>query len=91
MAIKKYRKIPVVQEGIRYTGYNAAEVLKFMGRSAHASEVVPDRMYGCILIPTLEGVLSAQPGDYVMKGVKGEFYPVKPHIFPEIFEEISDE
>lgn len=36
---------------------------------------------GVIEIPTLEGVMAAQPGDWIIKGIKGEFYPCKPDIF----------
>ena len=37
-------------------------------------------------IPTLEGVMTAQVGDYIIKGVHGEFYPCKPDIFKETYE-----
>ncbi len=39
-----------------------------------------------LLIPTLEGVMLAREGDYIIKGVKGEFYPCKPDIFAETYE-----
>lgn len=41
-----------------------------------------------ILISTLEGQMTAQVGDYIIKGVRGEFYPCKPHIFKETYEEV---
>ena len=37
-------------------------------------------------IPTLEGVMSAQPGDWIIRGVKGEIYPCKPDIFAATYE-----
>lgn len=44
-----------------------------------------------ILIPTLEGVMEASPGDWIIKGVHGEFYPIKPHIFEATYERADDE
>jgi len=41
-----------------------------------------------IRIPTLEGDMIALPGDYIIKGVKGEFYPCKPDIFEATYEEV---
>jgi hypothetical protein len=39
-------------------------------------------------IPTPEGVMEASPGDWIIKGVKGEFYPCKPDIFEAIYDEV---
>jgi hypothetical protein len=41
---------------------------------------------GGIYIPTLEGVVVASPGDWIIRGVKGEFYPCKPDIFEATYE-----
>lgn len=43
-----------------------------------------------ILIPTLEGDMKALPGDYIIKGVKGEFYPCKPDIFELTYEQVNN-
>ncbi|BBY78905.1 hypothetical protein H7I53_18160 [Mycolicibacterium pulveris] len=42
-----------------------------------------------ILIPTLEGVMVARPGDYIIKGVQGEFYPCKPAIFEATYDRVG--
>lgn len=42
----------------------------------------------CILIDTLEGQMKATPGDWIIKGVKGEFYPCKPDIFAATYEAV---
>jgi len=42
-----------------------------------------------ILILTLEGMMEAQAGDYIIKGINGEFYPCKPDIFKKTYEEIG--
>lgn len=43
-----------------------------------------------IIIPTLEGDVRADTDDWIVKGVKGEFYPVKPDIFAATYEKVSD-
>lgn len=42
-----------------------------------------------IAIPTLEGTMAALPGDYIIRGVQGEFYPCKPDIFKATYEEVT--
>lgn len=49
-------------------------------------DLVRDAMGCCILINTLEGQMRAEPGDWIIKGVKGEFYPCKPDIFAATYE-----
>lgn len=76
-----YRKIPIVIEarlfdaGLDYDG--ACEVVKWCGGYATSE--------GCI-IATLEGNMTANNGDYIIKGVAGEFYPCKPQIFEKTYE-----
>ena len=43
-----------------------------------------------ITIPTLEGDMTAQPGDYIIKGIAGEFYPCKPDIFEATYELVEE-
>lgn len=43
-----------------------------------------------LVIPTLEGPHRADPGDYIIQGVAGEFYPCKPDIFQETYEEVTE-
>lgn len=45
--------------------------------------------YAAVLVPTLEGSLLAREGDYIVRGTQGEFYPVKPSIFMDIYEEVK--
>lgn len=82
----RYRKKPVEIEAIRWSGTNLKEVIDFTGLHPSAEkwtweeyvEVV--RMEG-LKIFTLEGAMMAAKGDFIIKGVKGEFYPCKPDIF----------
>lgn len=58
------------------------EMLSFLHKSEHEMEIEYD---GAITIHTLEGDMTASPGDWIIRGVKGEFYPCKPDIFEETY------
>lgn len=45
----------------------------------------------CLLVPTLEGDMLARPGDWIIKGVQGEFYPCKSDIFEATYERVADD
>lgn len=77
----KYRKKPVVIDAVKWNGENVKEVMDFMNwhNASH------DERSG-LVIYTLEGNHKAQPGDFIIKGVKGEFYPCKPEIFWATYE-----
>lgn len=77
-----YRKKPVVIEAIKWTGDNVKELTKFMG-IPHVSYEMPS---GKLSVVTLEGVMTAKKGDYIIKGIKGELYPCKPDIFAATYE-----
>jgi len=83
----KYRKKPVVIEAVQWKGDNAIEVFAFVGigridfTNSHLGE---------LSIDTLEGVMRASKGDFIIRGVEGELYPCKPEIFAATYEEVSD-
>lgn len=79
----KYRKKPVVIEAVRWTGINYGELTDFM----HDAYGVDG---DTIVISTLEGNMIANIGDWIIKGIKGEFYPCKPDIFDATYEFIGD-
>lgn len=80
----KYRKKPVVIEAHVWNGVNSDQICKFIeGRN-----VTIDK-HG-LHIHTLEGTMKANVGDYIIKGVKGEFYPCKPDIFYATYEEVTE-
>ena len=81
----KYRKKPVVIEAIQWTGDNLKECLDFMKFSNRAHTVHKDK----IIIHTLEGKMKASVGDFIIKGVSGEFYPCKPDIFEKTYEKVE--
>ena len=84
--MKKYRKKPVVIEAIQFvdTTERIGEIQEFMGGIIRVDYA--DKNNPIIKIETLEGVMAANVGDYIIKGVKGEFYPCKPDIFEATYE-----
>lgn len=83
----QYRKKPVVIEAIRYTVESCSAVHDFLGIENHN----PDAG-GCdqgIYIKTLEGYMRADVGDWIIRGVQGEFYPCKPDIFDATYEAVE--
>jgi len=85
----KFRKKPVVIEAVQFTGGNWFEIGKFCGQSASiAKEWSTSEI---LLIKTLEGDMKAQKGDWIIKGVKGEFYPCKPDIFEQTYEKVEND
>lgn len=80
--MKKYRKKPVVVEAVQWTGQR------------DISDFVPleklGRRNGQLTIITLEGEMTVSYGDYIIKGIAGEFYPCKPDIFMRTYEPVED-
>ena len=76
----RFRKKPVTIEAIQWTGTNLDEIDKFMS-GVHWSVPEHDPV-----IPTLEGDMKVSLNDWIIKGVKGEFYPCKPDIFEATYE-----
>jgi hypothetical protein len=73
----KYVKKPVVIEAVIWTGDNDTEVLEFC-RDCFTYEKNDQKV---LSIVTLEGTMNASHNDYIIKGIKGEFYACKPDIF----------
>lgn len=74
----RYRKKPVVIEAIQFTGGNTEELVDF------CKCLVGDK--NGIYVDTLEGDMLISVGDFLIKGVRGEFYPCKPDIFEATYE-----
>jgi len=77
----KYRKKPIIVEAIQYNGRNSADIHEFCGKYCR-EPVGEDYME----IVTLEGIMKAQPGDYIIKGIKSEFYPCRSDVFEATYE-----
>ena len=76
-----FRKKPVAIEAMQWDGTreSAIRVSMWTGSPLYGGEEI-------ITIDTLEGTMRAAPGDWIIKGVKGEFYPCKPDIFAATYE-----
>ena len=79
-----YKKKPVVIEAIQWTGDNLEEVKDFL-EITHEN-YKPLQPKNSLFIKTLEGKMEASIGDFIIKGVQGEFYPCKPDIFEQTYE-----
>jgi len=82
----KYRKKPVVIDAWLY---RASEQDGDLNEYVIAG-VLEYKEDGCALIQTLEGVMRAEPGDWIIRGVKGELYPCKPDIFAATYEPVLE-
>lgn len=94
--IRQYRKKPVVIQALQWTGEDHREMFEFLGGptdeylSASGPNFYIDhtQIEGGLVIKTLEGQHLASIGDFIIKGVQGEFYPCKPDIFEKTYEEV---
>lgn len=75
----KFRKKPVIIEAVQLTAETVDEVIAFC-------PALKSHPAAGIVIETLEGNMIASTGDWIIKGVKGEFYPCKPDIFEATYE-----
>ena len=85
--INKYMKKPLIIEAVQFTD-DSPEVIMEINEFMDLEELrvnynIPDKP--AIIIPTLEGNMRAEIGDYIIKGINGEFYPCKPDIFVKTY------
>ena len=94
----KFRKKPVVIEAVQWTGENLPEVFKFTGKHQEFDtwfenwktyENYVKKNGNTFKIITLEGTMTAQPGDWIIRGVNGEHYPCKPDIFEATYDALA--
>lgn len=88
---RNWRKKPVVIQAVLWTGDNLREVIDFTGLHPSANKWTWEEYEAVVTknglkIFTLEGPLMAAVGDWIIRGVKGEFYPCKPDIFAATYE-----
>ena len=96
----KYKKKPVVIDAVQWTGNNHREIFDFLTENVFDKEsmkVTGDNFYidhtkveGGLIIKTLEGEHLATIGDYIIRGVQGEYYPCKEDIFLQTYEKVED-
>ena len=84
-----YRKRPVEIEAMQLTSSNATEVAAWRDGQTVSADCSGDGPPYVVRIDTLEGSMIAGLGDYVIRGVQGEFYPCKPDIFGATYEAVD--
>jgi hypothetical protein len=80
----RFRKRPIEIEAMQYRGTFSPEIEDFLEGSVHRFDPTAG-----IRIATLEGVMLAEQYDWIVRGAKGEFYPVKPDIFDATYEAVT--
>ena len=86
--MKQYRKKPVVIEAVQFLGdVGVPEIMDLDVGVGHDASVGHDYL----MITTKEGVMRAEPGDWIIRGVKGELYPCKSDIFALTYERVEEE
>lgn len=94
--IRRFRKKPVIIEAVQWKRDNHREMFNFLeGKNDEYISAAGDNFYidhskveGGLIIKTLEGEHIANINDWIIKGIKGEFYPCKPDIFEQSYEEV---
>lgn len=82
MRAKRYTKKPVEIRAIQFTGDNQGDIAEAFPYMDFEDDITN----GALIIETLEGEIIASPGDYIIEGIKGEYYPCKPDIFEATYE-----
>ena len=87
----KFRKKPVVIEAVQWTGdgFDSRPLPEWLVH-AIGELIVQPKGADELTVRTLEGDHTARPGDWIMRGVKGELYPCKPDIFALTYEPVED-
>lgn len=91
--MNRYRKLPVEIEACQWDGTrdSAREIGQWLADNGegHMGALLKGNEMVSLLIPTLEGTMEASSGDYIIKGVAGEFYPCKADIFEKTYEVVQ--
>lgn len=92
--LKKYVKKPIPIEAIQWTGSNRAEIANFCNQARFEYEDdggwKDKQEFPTLYIITLEGKMKANNGDWIIKGVRGEFYSCAKDIFEETYDEYTN-
>jgi len=99
MTAKKYVKKPIIIEALQWNGNSHRAMWDFLeNKPSHSIEAGGRNFYinhnkveGGLIIKTLEGEHTASIGDFIIKGINGEFYPCKPDIFEKTYEKVESE
>ena len=94
MEIKKFKTKPVVKEATQFNGSfrNASGIAAWINLNSEdrKARVQTQHEGARLFIVTLEGAMEAEEGDWIIKGLRGEFYPCKPDIFEKTYGEVEE-
>ena len=85
----RYRKKPIVIDAVQFTEENRDEWLALI--DTHRVWSKEDGSLDYAIVPTLEGDHRASPGDWIIRGIKGEIYPCREDIFRLTYEQVPDD
>ncbi len=85
----RFCKKPVEIDAIQWTGYNEVEVMAFIDAGDDPPAAEYHQLTADFSITTLEGVMLARVGDWLIRGIQGELYPCKPDIFEQTYEAVG--
>lgn len=83
---QRFRKKPVVVDAVQWNGENIDEVCDLGYAMDDATSITPE---GKLKVETLEGTMTADVYDWIIRGIKGELYPCKPGIFEATYESVD--
>lgn len=91
--MKIYKKKPVKVEAVQFTGTNQEEIREWSNYEVYPTGTkLPENERTLeMVVSTLEGLVKAKIGDYIIKGIRGEFYPCEKSIFEESYYEVTEE
>ena len=86
----KFRKKPVIVEALQFKddAKFLSKLSVLIGKTIKVN--YKNKRTPILKIKTLEGIMSAKIGDWIIRGVKGEFYPCKPDIFKETYDKVEE-
>lgn len=90
--IEKFAKRPVEIEAVQFVGTktHAESIVDWIMRHGHSSFVAYVTVEDTVAIDNEDGTMLAQPNDWIIKGVKGEFYPCKPDVFEASYVKVGN-
>jgi hypothetical protein len=86
--MRRYVKKPIIIDAVQWKGDNRTDIWEFCPLSYFNTDFETGDLK--LMIQTLEGSMEASLGDYIIKGIKGEFYPCKEDIFYLTYDEVTD-
>lgn len=86
----RFRKKPLVIEAFQFNSLESVDSMQDQWGESFQRALCPHQEVGSVRIQTLEGIITADLGDWIIRGVKGEFYPCKPDIFEASYEKTDE-